>query len=121
MYFKEKMLVYIINIPLVEQQTFNIFKTSPFPIIDNDNLLFIQPATKYLSIGETKIHYITLTEKQFDNCIKLTTSNFICKQEQPTVIASNVDNCELKLFTNSGEIPQNCDKRILRTDQCLFI
>ena len=37
MYFKGNKLVYIINIPLVEHQTFNIFKASLFPIITNEN------------------------------------------------------------------------------------
>ena len=69
------MLVYIINIPLVKKQTFNVFKTRPFPIIDNGNLLFIQPSAKYLAIDETQIHYITLHEKQYDNCNKFTILN----------------------------------------------
>ena len=121
MYFKGNKLVYIINIPLVEHQTFNIFKASPFPIITNENLLFIQPTTKYIAIDETQIHFIALNEKQYDNCIQITSTNIICKQEQPTAMANNLDNCELKLFTNSREVPKNCDKRIISSDQCIFV
>jgi len=94
---------------------FNIFKTNPFPIIDNENLLF---TLFYLFIDETQIHYLPINEKQFDKCIQIKPGNYICKQEQPTVIASNMDNCELKLFTNSGTIPKSCDKRIIHSDQC---
>ena len=62
-----------------------------------------------------------MNEKQYDNCIQITSTNIICKQEQPTAMANNLDNCELKLFTNSREVPKNCDKRIISSDQCIFV
>ena len=73
------------------------------------------------AIDKTKIHYVPINDKRFDKCMQISPSNLICKQEQPTVIANNMDNCELKLFTNSSILPKNCDQRIIHSVPCIVI
>ena len=120
-FYKENKLVFIINIPLVEYHIFNIYSTNPFPTYRNDNLIFIQPSTKYVAIDNTQTYYIEINENQFDKCILMSHKNYICKQEQPSIIINNFENCELLLFTGVKAIPKSCDTRIIRYDQSLFI
>lgn len=121
-YVENKRLIYIINTPLVETKLFNFYKISPFPkLITNNEYILIQPSSKFVALDESKQHFITLSEIEYNNCLKIFENKFICKQQKPISLAHLVDNCEIKLLQVSNKIPDICDKRIIHSNNAFFI
>jgi hypothetical protein len=121
-YFENKRLIYIINIPLIETNLFYIYKISPFPkLMSNNQFILIQPSSKYIAIDESKQQFITLSEIEFNTCLKIIENKFICKQQKPVSLAHLADNCEVKLLQFTNIIPDICDKRIIQSDRAIFI
>lgn len=108
-YFENKRLVYVINIPLVETYLFYLYKVSPFPkLIGTNEFILIQPSTPYIAIDETKQQFLTISEFEFNKCIKILENKVLCKQQKPISLAHVVNNCEIKLLQVSSKIPDTC-------------
>ena len=121
-YFQNNNLIYIINIPLVESFLFYLYKVSPFPKLINQNqFILIKPSEQYIAIDENKQQFISLSEFEYNNCIKITENKIICKQQKPVSLAHLSANCEISLLQGVNKIPNFCDKRIIYSDRTIFI
>lgn len=121
-FFENKRLVYIINIPLVETQLFYLYKITPFPkLIALNEFILIHPSSKFIAIDESKQQFIQISDIEYTSCLKLLENKIICKQQKPVSLAHLVDNCEIKLLQGTSKIPENCDKRIVMSDRGIFI
>lgn len=121
-YFENKRLIYIINIPLAETYLFYLYKISPFPkLVGPNQFILIQPSEKYIALDESKQQFISLSKSEFDNCIQITENKILCKQQQPVSLAHLTNNCEIKLLQGTSKIPDICDRRIVNLDRGIFI
>lgn len=115
-------LSYVLNVPLVENELFNLYKVLPLPSeIDGEQNLFmyIQPETDYLLIDEAKRHYAKLSNEQL-LCKELDRVRKICKQK--FVLRSTYDHetCEARMLQPVREIPSDCLKKIVKLNESIW-
>lgn len=71
-------LIYILEIPLLTVNTFNLYKLLPVPIpqdIASKKNAYIVPQASYLAITTDRTSYTPLTESQFENVKKVIVSH----------------------------------------------
>ncbi|XP_043496400.1 uncharacterized protein LOC122520375 [Polistes fuscatus] len=113
-YYCNNKLVFIIKIPLLPIQNFDIYETISIPTrIINNSYIFIQPNHEYFAIRKDKQEFTTITEEELSKCKKLE-NRFMCVKFNPTFNSQLKSICEAKLFLlTSSEVPKNCDVRIV--------
>lgn len=120
-FYKQGNLIYIVSVPLVDIQQYEIYKLTPLPVLLSANkYVFIQPSTKFLAINEVRQRYLLISENQFDKCISYDEFNYICKQQQPIYLTHNHEMCEVRLFHSTEYVPDNCDKRIVQLENSIW-
>lgn len=109
-YFDNNKLVFIIQIPLVNDQVFNLYKLHPLPIpVSHLTFAHIIPTFPYLAISTSRINYVQFNDLK--ECKGLSEEEYICNKN---VIYSTLTNptCETLLLTSTtNKIPETCETR----------
>lgn len=67
--YVENVLIFIIEIPLVNNYEFILYKNIPLPInIHDNNYVMIAPTSDYIAIDKSRIYYLELSEIQISKC-----------------------------------------------------
>lgn len=116
-FYKNHRLIYIIEIPLIEQKNFILYHAIPLPIKQSEREIyaFINPIHTYLGLRSDKQLYTHLTEHDISKCKKIN-SIMICKQTDLLYQVSTIHNCESELLKSARleSILKECDVRIMR-------
>lgn len=106
-------IIFIINTPIVTRTSYNLFEVIPLPASFNlDHHVLILPDIKYLAVTSTISHYIVLRNLQ--SCQILPNSERICIVENPIIATHSHRNCEIDLLINQNQLPNTCEKRIIK-------
>ena len=114
-------LIYHIALPLIDFNTYQLFKGSSLPVLQrtvnkSNNFAYIWPSLQYFAVSISKNTYINMDPKALGNCKKLNKS-YICPETDPDQILNARAGCEVKLAAN---IPiQNfsqCEIKIIELD-----
>lgn len=102
-------LIFNIEIPLVNSYEFKLYKTIPLPInLFNNTYVTIVPTTQYIAIEKSRLYYIEFSEVQLSKC-KQITQTLVCPYDHQL---HHLDNsCELMIFRKPGVIPDSCNLR----------
>jgi len=69
-YIKD-VLVFILEIPLVNSYEFMLYKPLPLPFkVKNDVYGIIEPSSDYIAIDKTRLYFINLSNQQLSKCKK---------------------------------------------------
>lgn len=116
-FYKDNRLVYIIDIPLIEQHDFILYHMIPFPIKQSEKevFAFINPTYSYIGIRTDKQVYTQLSENDVSKC-KNINNIIICKQTDLLYQISSTYTCESILLRTARleNILQECDVRITK-------
>lgn len=85
-----RFLIIEVSVPMVENQTFELQKSMPIPIIGGDFMFAIQTSQKHLLVDKVAEEIIVLPEDDFNKCIKLR-SIFVCQTNAPVMMGD--DSC----------------------------
>lgn len=113
-YYIENKLVFVINIPLSNEQEFNLYRIFPLPVPHrniNDGFAYIQPNYNYIAITANLILYHTFNS--IDECKSIAQQHYLCtgntfySMQEKSI-------CESLLFRKTlKSIPNACNtKRI---------
>lgn len=108
----KKMLIEI-GIPIVEDEKFKLFKAIPIPTSIFNNLVILQPNSKYFLANIENLEYIPLDEEELSNCKHTFDNSLICTPYSP--VFRNKDICELGILTtaNLDKICETCSFKII--------
>lgn len=103
-----------VTIPIVERETYTVYKIIPIPATINNNTVIINPSTHYVLLNNEQKEYIPITSKEYSK------SKFNMRGERIVKPAENArieysQNCEISIFMNPirDTIQKFCDiKRI---------
>lgn len=112
--------MFITRISLLTETQFNLFHNIPVPIqTKGNNLILIDPKTRYLAFSTNKEYNFTLTENQYSNC-KQMFSFKLCISPQFINKRSFIENCEVSLY-NKPEHPLNtCILKYIRLGSAVW-
>ncbi|XP_048515933.1 uncharacterized protein LOC125502163 [Athalia rosae] len=115
--YNEPNLIYVLSIPLLNDETFNLFHLIPIPAkqnFDKSNNKFahITPSNDYIAVASNRNSYFHLSETDFSQC-KKSSNSYIYKQNHPLYHTNNHGSCEIELFLNNPpKTLETCDIRI---------
>lgn len=112
-FYDNNKLIFIIQIPLINGQNFNLYKVIPLPISSNSSYYaFIIPTFPYIALSNNKILYAQM--ETLDNCKKIFDYDFICSN---AITYSTLDkpSCETLLLTTVIKtIPYSCNTKLIK-------
>lgn len=123
-YYKNHRLVYIIEIPLIEQNDFFLYRAIPLPIKQNEENIyaFINPLEMYIGLRTDKQWYTHLSDRDITKCKKINDA-MICKQTDLLYQISAVHNCESELLKSARleTVLKECDIRLMKIHNTVWI
>lgn len=105
-------LVYVLKIPLVDQQLYTAYHLYPIPIYDDRTGLHhvLSFSQKYIAKGDDSLMYIPV--KDLSACKQLSTRQKLCSELYSYPIDSNAL-CEAQLLKNFKSVPDNCQSSVI--------
>lgn len=105
----QKNVLFDVRIPLLNTETYHLYKLIPIPVPYDGNYIFIQPSSPYLAVNLQRDRFSPLTREELKECIQLSDSQLICNLKQPVYsLKSNQSRCEMDLFNRQREMPEFC-------------
>lgn len=105
-----------VTIPIVERESYTVYKIIPIPTTINNVTIIINPATNYVLMNDEQKEYIPITPKEF------TGGKFNLRGERIIKPAENArieysQNCEISIFMNPTKdtIAKFCDIKVIPT------
>lgn len=113
-YYNNYRMVFVIQIPLTNNEIFSLYNLIPLPVLHkiNHTYIYIQPEFQYLALAENKAHFAQLNT--LDNCKQIMKNEYICSNQE---IYSTMDapRCEISLITSFNQnLPNSCNTRIIK-------
>jgi len=106
--YTNHLIIYSINIPLIENLDFQLYHIISLPVyINNNNFIFIQSTQDYLIVEKNKQYYSLMTQDQINKCINIK-PGIICDSNIP-LAKSNKPNCEFQMFLTQSNISNECE------------
>lgn len=114
----EGVLIFIIEVPLVNNYDFTLYKYIPLPVKMYNNLYaIIEPNFDYIALDNSCLYYTGLSNHQLSKC-KTTTDAIICYHVKPV---QNVgESCEMMLFQNPESLPNSCNVKYIMSSQNIW-
>lgn len=120
-YYNNNKIKFIINIPLLEKETYSPFRHYSVPHrLQNSSLFaFVLPNFQYTALNVDRDKYITFNEENLRKCTK-NEEMYFC-DIQPIYQINTNNPCEVKiLLQKTFEIQKECDIRVKEFKQTIF-
>lgn len=90
-------LLMIISLPIINEISYDLFKTVPIPTQHMKEVIIIQPSTEYILVNKAASHFIPITSTEYANCLKKPNNHLICSPTSPIYLNKHYK-CEFCLF-----------------------
>ena len=115
--YQSKRLLISIDIPLLERNTYQLYKIHPYPVFQNlvgniTGTAYILPKESYIALSYNDQKFLLVNQEYHDPCTK-TIFHTICDTNQPIYSTSISQFCEIQMLIKpSIETFKKCDVRI---------
>lgn len=107
-FFKDSYLIYVIEIPLISSDEYNIYHPIPLPIPHSEQTIFlVDPEIDYLGVTRDNENFITLDNEKWEECITLKPYR-LCKGNQHIQHCAGANVCVVSLLVNNQFDPDHC-------------
>lgn len=105
-------LIFVLRIPLVEQQLYTLYHLYPIPILDNRTGLHhvLSFSQKFIARNDDSLMYIPV--KDLSTCKQLDARKKLCSDLYAYPIDSSAA-CEAQLLKNFRKVPENCESSLV--------
>ncbi|KAE9522595.1 hypothetical protein AGLY_017017, partial [Aphis glycines] len=125
-FYSGNQIVFLIKIPLITETQLTLFKIIPIPhsvgIDRADNKthsIVLKPEYQYVGVTKNRRQFTTFIETELLHCTETETFT-ICPEFQPVQHESKDQPCEISLFKNPDQLPQNCESGVLVISKNIF-
>lgn len=117
-YYVDYKLMFIVKLPLVSLEQFNIYKSIPLPTPHANGKLnsfaMIIPSGQFLALSKDKLSYTYL--KDMNNCKQIPTNTYLCETTEIYAVLHN-PSCETEIITKAlNSLPDICVYKFLVGD-----
>lgn len=111
-YQTDTRIVFVLNIPLVDPETYTLYRIFPIPIADNRTGFhhILTTTNKYIARNDDSLLYTTV--KSLEDCKFLQANTRIC----PNALPYPIDNdavCEAQLLKQQDRLPRTCQNSVV--------
>jgi len=119
--YKNKNLIFLIRIPLIDSYEFTLYNLIPLPVSRNDDPLhmYINPNMDYLAISKNYENYITYRTEELNKC-RQTPNYKLCTGQQVIYNRHERAICEVRLLLEPVEVPKTCHIRHITLIENIF-
>jgi len=110
-------VIFIIRLPLTNNEIFQLFNIIPIPAIVNDTMVEIQPETSLLAATPHRDQYFALTKEALNSCkaIKRDSNQLLCSDKEPKYHQdAQAFSCEFQLLKNGTD--KDCILKATKTE-----
>ena len=110
-------ILFIIRIPLTNNEAFNLFNIVPIPAVLNDTMVMIEPETSLIAVTPHRDQYFALTNEDLKACksTKQNSNQLLCSDKQTKYhLGAKAYRCEFELLKNGTD--EHCKVRKLESD-----
>lgn len=119
-FIQDNHLVYVINIPLISNAEYNVYRPIPLPIqFNSDTLALIDTEIDYLAVSIDNEKFLSLTKENWAECKPLKQEK-LCKSSQPVHLRLESQPCEVSLLNSQPTFPENCNLKFLKIDKAIW-
>jgi hypothetical protein len=118
-FLNDNVLGYVLKIPLVNSDVYNLYKLIPFPTKVNNSentFVYIESERDFLMIDTMKQMYVKLNELELDECKIISPDWRVCKHAFPLKSTHLHQECEARLPEPTRSIPLDCNKDVTLND-----
>ncbi|ABI35801.1 fusion protein [Ectropis obliqua nucleopolyhedrovirus] len=121
---KERKLLFIVEVPLINQQVYNVYQVVPIPFCVNTKCAVIVPNSKYLGISSSLTNYVRLDSDATNMC-KLTVDNLLCYKPKIVYSSNEATLCDIRILLDNYQnsitnVAHDCDVRVGKFDDAIF-
>lgn len=119
--YKNKTLIFLIRIPLIDNYEFTLYNLIPLPVSGNNDPLhmYINPKMDYLAISKDYENYISYRTEELNKC-RQTPNYKLCTGGQAIYNRHERTVCEVQLLLEPVEIPKTCHVRHITLVENIF-
>lgn len=117
-YYSNGKLMFIVKIPLISLEKFNVYRTIPLPIPHTksnlNSFVMILPTEQFLAFSSNKLSYTYF--KDLNKCKTILTDTYLCEINNVHAVLNN-PSCEVEIITQAvTSIPENCPIKFMFGD-----
>ncbi|QYC92659.1 F protein [Trabala vishnou gigantina nucleopolyhedrovirus] len=122
---ENRKLLFMLEVPLIGQQVYNVYQVVPVPFCQNGKCVIIVPHSKYLGLSLNGHNYIRLDDDATKFC-KITKDNLLCYKPKIVHDSNKAVLCDIKILLNGysasmvGDVARDCDVRVGKFDDEIF-
>lgn len=111
-YQTDTKVVFILKVPLVEPESYTLYRLYPIPLLDNRTGLhhLLVTSKRYIARDDDSLLYVSF--QNLDNCKMIEFKTKICPDVLPYPIDSD-SICEAQLLRQLGELPRTCQTSLI--------
>lgn len=111
-YQTENKIVFVLKIPLIEPETYTLFKIFPIPLLDNRTGIYhiLSTSIKFIARDDNSLLYIL--PEDLETCKQLQPNVKICSDLLQFPIDSDAI-CEAQLLRQTNKLPRTCPTSLL--------
>lgn len=114
-YYLNNKLMFIVKLPLVSLQQYNLYKNIPLPTPHTNDKLnsfaMIVPSEQFLALAKDKSFYTYL--KDLKNCKNILTETYLCEITDVYAVLSS-PSCEIEIITKAlTSLPETCPYKFI--------
>lgn len=112
------MVIFHFDLQLVSSRQFEVFKSIPLPITQDEHIVIIQPRTEFIAMSRSQDKFMPISATELTECSHLDEMTFICHEHHPELKnLPNTDSCEISLFMHHQFMPDICHTVVMETSQ----
>lgn len=118
-YSDETNIYSILRFPLASLPNYEVLRVIPLPVYDHDDIFAsIDSNTNWLAIDKERQYYITLTNQDLQECVKIK-SEYICEPNY-AISKVNLDSiCEIQMYSHNRD--KKCNMKYEETKNVIWI
>lgn len=114
-YYHKNKIIFILKIPLVLPQTYNLYNIIPLPVpydvLKPDTYILIEPSTSYVAITADRMFYSLI--KDIDKCNLISEKCYVCVLSNMFSVIAN-PTCETTLLSEAiSKLPDTCVTKVI--------
>lgn len=90
-------LLMILSLPIINEISYDLFRTVPIPTQHMKEVIIIQPSTEYILVNKAASQFIPITSTEYTKCLRKPNNQLICTPTSPIYLNKH-HKCEFCLF-----------------------
>jgi hypothetical protein len=117
-------LVYVLQIPLLQSTMYQLYKSQPFPVKQNDNVfVYVETKKDFIFVDTMRHKYVKMNYQELQVCLLPNEFTYVCQETLPILTYIPGEDCEATLIhPSTNSFPDHvCEQGLLKLENTHWI